>query len=167
MREIWSRRRTGSTWVTPGGSPWAAIDSQRAQAVPFSVIQRGHDMLAREVLLENLAEALPAVTRRATPARPPTSRVHHRPSGMGRPPRRRRQRVAPPLLHHAHALIGGPPPAHTPAFESRGRNTRDQRPDATALNLHGAWILATVFRRRAGAASGPDPPSRCQDWSRN
>src|SRR3990167_3022040 len=27
MREIRSRRRTGSLWVTPGGSPWATIDS--------------------------------------------------------------------------------------------------------------------------------------------
>ena len=27
MREIRSRRHTGSTWVTRGGSPWAAIDS--------------------------------------------------------------------------------------------------------------------------------------------
>ena len=27
MREIRSRRHTGSTWVTRGGSPWAAIDT--------------------------------------------------------------------------------------------------------------------------------------------
>lgn len=26
MREVRSRRRTGSLWVTPGGSPWATID---------------------------------------------------------------------------------------------------------------------------------------------
>lgn len=28
MREVRSRRRTGSRWVTPGGSPWATIDIQ-------------------------------------------------------------------------------------------------------------------------------------------
>ncbi len=34
MREVRSRHRTGSIWVTPGGSPWATIDKKTPKTPP-------------------------------------------------------------------------------------------------------------------------------------
>jgi hypothetical protein len=79
MNEIRSRHRPGSTWVTPGGSPWATIDT-RLTPIPFP-------------------SARPSAPRTRAPSlhwRYPASSVLWAPPTPAAPvPRRERYRVAP------------------------------------------------------------------------